>query len=52
MNDTPRPRGRPTLAPEDRKQQISLRVAPDVAQAMRDNGAAWIEAVVRKAMAA
>ena len=36
-----RRRGRPTLAPGDRKQKVNLRLSPDVVAALRASGAGW-----------
>lgn len=36
-----RPRGRPALKPEARKQKINIRLSPDVVAALRAGGAGW-----------
>jgi len=36
-----RPRGRPALAPEARKQKVNIRLSPDVIAALRATGAGW-----------
>ena len=36
-----RPRGRPALAPEARKQKVNIRLSPDVVEALRASGAGW-----------
>jgi len=36
-----RSRGRPTLAPEARKQKVNIRLSPDVLAALRATGAGW-----------
>lgn len=41
MTDIPRKRGRPSIAPEDRKQQITFRLDPDVLAALQATGDGW-----------
>lgn len=36
-----RRRGRPSLAPEDRKQQVSFRLSPEVLAALKASGPGW-----------
>lgn len=36
-----RPRGRPALAPEARKQKVNIRLSPDVLAALRETGIGW-----------
>lgn len=36
-----RPRGRPALTPEARKQKVNIRLSPDVVAALRASGAGW-----------
>ena len=36
-----RPRGRPALAPDARKQKVNIRLSPDVVAALRAGGAGW-----------
>ena len=36
-----RPRGRPALAPEARKQKVNIRLSADVLTALRSSGAGW-----------
>ena len=36
-----RPRGRPALAPEARKQKVNIRLSADVVAALRASGAGW-----------
>lgn len=51
MTNPKRP-GRPRLDPADRKQQISLRLAPDIVAAIREAGAARVEAALRAVLLA
>lgn len=37
-----RKRGRPAKPPEERKKQLTLRIAPDLRNAMRASGAGWM----------
>ena len=51
----PRTRGRPALAPEDRKQKVNLRLSPDVVAALRSSGRGWqtrVDDILRKALGA
>lgn len=44
-------RGRPTLAPEERKQQITFRLSPEVLDALRATGPGWrtrVDAILRE----
>lgn len=36
-----RRRGRPSLAEDDRKQKVNIRLSPDVLDALRASGAGW-----------
>lgn len=36
-----RPRGRPQLTPETRKRNVSLRLSPDLLEALRASGPGW-----------
>jgi uncharacterized protein (DUF4415 family) len=48
-----RTRGRPALAPELRKKQVTLRLSPDVLEALRRSGRGWqsrVDHILRRAM--
>jgi uncharacterized protein (DUF4415 family) len=48
-----RKRGRPALAPEARKQQVTLRLSPEVIEALKATGAGWqtrAEEALRRAL--
>jgi uncharacterized protein (DUF4415 family) len=46
-------RGRPMLAPELRKKHVTLRLSPDVLEALRRSGLGWqsrVDDILRRAM--
>lgn len=48
-----RTRGRPVLPPELRKKQVTLRLSPDVLEALRRSGRGWqsrVDDILRKAV--
>ena len=48
-----RPRGRPALAPEQRKERVAMRLSPDVIAALRATGPGWsarADEILRKAL--
>lgn len=48
-----RKRGRPAIAPEAKKQQVNMRLAPEVLEALRATGPGWqgrAEQILRKGL--
>lgn len=50
MATSPAKRGRPALAPEDRKRNLTMRLSPDVIDLIRAAGPERVEAALRKGL--